>query len=856
MAKVAETMIKSGKHAFTSFVAALMLLVAAGTSSGAPSPRGAGVFVRVSLLAPGDRPWRVQVIAQMPGGKSKRLFAGKAIAENVKAAELLQPGQSTPWVDLSDAHSSEGATIRFLFETTPALEHAGVKAKIDVASGANDAAILRTITDHDPGNIISVRIPKDPSKDKARILSIREDAQRRLDEIKAFNLPDGPRPQKIWCMTGFRSNGEFYTDPEIAKIDFEIARRLGMNGYWEQNGGQPGALRDMARSAGMNRSTVYWRSVESPPRDSKLGGAVHADWNALDTFFDKVYHDSISGTRERHPAGMPEVIADLMDEPAGMTFDGPEYAREFDDYLQRQSLAPSFFGKNSWDEVKPIRLGWREFFKTRDALNLKDEPARRLFYWSARFWNHSTARLYALATRKVEKYAPGTGTRVNFGPPWVYDYGTLPRGIDAFEFGRLRSVTLGFNEDWVGKGNPRVPLEINTLLMDWSRAAARPNTPQLGCYITRDSDRATVKLRTFACLAREAKIFDFYYYGPAYTFFDHWSDNASMVRGVAELTRDLGAVDDLLAQGRAPKAEVALLYSQSWPVWKADDTEQIEQVMAYVALLHAGIPVDIVSDAEIADGRFAARQYKCLYVVNESIPTAAATEIDRWVRAGGHLWASGWAGMKDEYNTPTDRWNDLLFLKSRSWTPTGDLKRLGQAIEPADWKRQHFGRDVAIELIDPPTIVPPDGTTHEHHAYDHGHGKGVVEVVPYTAGLDYMDGAKEKSATLAKATLFPEDLRRKIYTEFAFASGVHPPAVTSVNQVLAWPLWTQHKGVILLANYTGEPSDQVVVKFISPLPISKASALHAGALKLIHSDSDHFEITLPMKDVTDIITLE
>ena len=83
---------------------------------------------------------------------------------------------------------------------------------------------------------------------------------------------------------------------------------------------------------------------------------------------------------------------------------------------------------------------------------------------------------------------PGVGTRVNFGPPWWYDYGTLPRGIDAFAFGKLRGVSLGFNEDWCGNGNPRVPMELNTLLIDWSRAAARPAEPLLGCYITRDAN--------------------------------------------------------------------------------------------------------------------------------------------------------------------------------------------------------------------------------------------------------------------------------------------------------------------------------------------------------------------------------
>lgn len=829
----------------------LIGVIASGISSAAPAP----LFVRVSLLEP-DRAWRVHLVAQLPGGKSISHFAGRTVADKAKDARLLPANQATGWIDLSDSLSSQGATIRFLFETDPPLEHAGVEAKIEVASAADEKALLRSMTDHDPGNIISIRIPGGPAKDKGRILSIREDAQRRLDEIKALDLPDGPRPRKIWCMIGFRSNGDFYTDPAISQIDFEIARRLGMNGYWDQGGGQPGELRAMARAAGLNRSTVYWRNVETPPRDKDLGGAVRADWPGLDNFFDKSYRDAIASTRKHHAGGMPEVIADLMDEPAGMNFAGTEYERQFADYLQEQHLSPGFFGKGSWEDVKPILLGWREFFPARARLDLKDEDARRLFYWSAKYWNYSTARLYAIATRKVEKYAPDTPTRVNFGPPWWYDYGTLPRGIDAFEFGRLRSITLGFNEDWVGQGNARVPLEMNTLLIDWSRAAARPNTPLLGSYITRDSDRATVKLRTFAALAREAKIFDFYYYGPAYTFFDHWSDNFPMVQGVAELTRDIGAVDEILWQGRAPRAEVALLYSQSWPVWKNDDTEQIDQMMAYVALLHAGIPVDIVSDTEIADGRFAARYYKCLYVANESIPTAAAGAIGQWVKNGGHLWASGWAGMSDEYNTPNGRWDEMLGIKSRSWKPAGDLKRLGEEIKPADWKRAHFKRDVAVELADATAAAIADETPHPHQAYTHGYGRGVVQVVPYTAGEDYMSAAIEKPASLAKATLFPDDIRRKIYSEFALAAGAAPPATTSINQILAWPLWTEHNGVLLLANYTGEPLENVVVKFISPLPITKATALHAGPLRLSHPDADHFEITLRMKDVTDIVTLE
>ena len=435
---------------------------------------------------------------------------------------------------------------------------------------------------------------------------------------------------------------------------------------------------------------MYWRSVESLPRDKD--GMVRLDYDALGSFIDRVYRQDIDRTRKAHPYGVPQAIVDLMDEPAGAAFGGPEYEQSFRLFCRENRLTSDFFGKASWEQVKPPRFNWWTYFKDRAAIDCSDLHARRLWYWVLRHWDHATARMYALATRKVQQYAGDVaiGTRVNFGPPWFYDYGTLPRGIDIFEFGKLKGVTLGFNEDWIGLGSPRLPLEINTLLMDWSRAAARPDEPLMGCYITRDADRAAVKLRTFACLARNAKVFDFYYYGPTYTHFDPWSDNSSMVQGVGELLRDIGQVDDILWEARPPNAEVAILYSKSWPVWKEDDTEQVEQTMAYLALLHAGIPVDIVSDEQVVDGWLDKGKYKALYVVNESIPAAALAAIEKWVEGGGHLWASGWAGMKDEYNTPTDAWDKMLGEKERSWKVTGDTKRLGQVLQPADWMRPVF----------------------------------------------------------------------------------------------------------------------------------------------------------------------
>ena len=186
------------------------------------------------------------------------------------------------WIELTSLLGSGVPSVCFLFETQPELGGRGVEARFEVATAANEAAIVRTITEHDPGNVIALRLPAHPARDRKCLLSIREDTERRLAEVRALNLPDGPLPRRIWCLTGFRSNGQFYTDPAIAQMDFDIIRMLGLNGFWEQNGGQPGDLRKLAASHGLDRSTVYWRSVETPPREPRLNGAVPLKWDSLE----------------------------------------------------------------------------------------------------------------------------------------------------------------------------------------------------------------------------------------------------------------------------------------------------------------------------------------------------------------------------------------------------------------------------------------------------------------------------------------------------------------------------------------------------------------------------------------------
>jgi hypothetical protein len=131
----------------------LAMLVAAEVFGAAPP----GVFVRVALLSPREAPWRMHIVAHHPGGKQTELFAGKNSAAAVAQAGWISAPRSD-WIELTFLLGQGVPSVRFLFETQPALGVGGVEARFEVATAAGEAAIVRTMTEHDPGNVIALRV--------------------------------------------------------------------------------------------------------------------------------------------------------------------------------------------------------------------------------------------------------------------------------------------------------------------------------------------------------------------------------------------------------------------------------------------------------------------------------------------------------------------------------------------------------------------------------------------------------------------------------------------------------------------------------------------------------------------------
>src|SRR5262249_11006854 len=139
---------------------------------------------------------------------------------------------------------------------------------------------------------------------------------------------------------------------------------------------------------------------------------------------------------------------------------------------------------------------------------------------------------------------------------------------------------------------------------------------------------------------------------------------------IRDVTYEIGAVDDLIADGRMRGASVALLLSESTDAWdritpgvadglqpdNPDDFPSIaynlERKCIWSALRHAQIPADVVIEDDLADGSLS--RYRVLFLAADRLSRAAATGLATWVRDGGLLISTAGGGFLDEYGEPLD----------------------------------------------------------------------------------------------------------------------------------------------------------------------------------------------------------
>lgn len=518
-------------------------------------------------------------------------------------------------------------------------------------------------------------------------------------------------------------------------------------------------------------------------------GFVPYDENASRTQFATFYKQYFT-TGEGKESTPRMSIFQLADEPAEVTPDPQAALPGFRAWLADKGLKPDLFGKDSWDAVEML-------------LSAPQTPEqKRLFYWSRKYQDFLTPKMFAIAADAVRASGPNPEVQsyVALSGHSLYFGNQLP--LDMFQLAQSPGLMPGIS-DWMtgGSWNWDSHQAVAFSVAPFNGGARRYGAdfgktplsfPMMHCV-------APSLFRAYTQLANQCKFISYYNYGPDYEATEGFWSQSECGDAVQHVNNQAARMDDILGPGTMRPSRVAMLYATSqdiwWPAWPFADKRA-----TFLALSHDYYQPDLVSEEQIAAGALA--HYDSLYVLDSVVPTAAQKAIEAWVKAGGLLWACDDAAANNEYAEPHDLLERL-----------GGLKR-DYSVAP---KVATQVVTVEGENTFPPHEVPVRGRSNEairlavfkwdgariRATYSDGHpawaekkvGSGTVVYVGHRCGLSYAAGAGNRGPF----KVWPSERRCFIVRPLEEAQ-IDRELVVSKPLVMTMPISTAAGTVIILYN--------------------------------------------------------
>lgn len=551
-----------------------------------------------------------------------------------------------------------------------------------------------------------------------------------------------------------------------------------------------------------------------------------------------------------------------------LTMKPEEQDQRFRTYLKNRGFDPLELMADADREKAKTLLREEQWQFVHVLPALPDKPKQ--FYESAVFRYNLWYEELAAQRRKIEAANPGKKvlTGANFSPH-MNVWPDVRQWVDPF---RHNAMTMSWTEDWWWQLPETSPQGYGFLLSAFRLAHTYHGAPTQ-FYVMPFKGQSTANFRRMnaLALAQGTKIFNHFVTGDqvlsTHDYIDY-SRSPEMYRTIHEVIREIGAVEKRLYPAMPRKAQVAILLSRAGDTWDTEDlggaghlydaqynVNNEERKSLYLALRHAQIPVDVITDADIAEGKLA--PYKVLYVVGSEMLAAAAEPLKAWVAAGGVLYATGGGGLLDEYHRPL---NTLLpmygitgqelvrksrHIRPRSMLPTAeplDTLTLQPIINNATSRPvpdlQNSVRQMPAlwyrETLQPVTGAHAWGRYNDNSAgvVFNRFGKGRTMYVGILAGLAYVRPAQTSSSQILP-TAFPEDVRNFITTPVRLA-GVIPPVRASQPLVEA-QLMEGHGGrrgtmehSLVLINWSDQPVQDLVIQFPGLKNLKRVRSLRAA----------------------------
>ena len=802
---------------------------------------GAQTFVRVTLGDGYEKPAYIHIFADhshAPWYQHYSLSRAGAIAGTGPAkTDLLKSGESTPWCNLTPMiYQDSGAMLTITARHTYTQQAERMRATFEFATAPDEKSVVRTIrADFQPSGS-AIFLP--PNLLTAENLALLKTAQEIADETG--KLADA----HPWPTHGRK--------PE--RFPFFVTAAMGQDLF----------RRDAALDARERKTLAYFGFTDE--RHPSIGGV----WNMLNGSYcqpdlEKMKtHAAARAAEFKKDGGKVEdiVFCELTDEPTGQPLElmakDAAYQEHFRAWLKTLSLAPTDLLVADWDAVKTVTEAQRDEF-----------PA--LYYFSQRFRTRALGDFMATQRRILEPaYGRTLPTLANFSDGAVYGANFCVQGVDYFELLDAPEQNAIWGEDW---SNGASTYQCASFNVDLMRGAARERGQVIGHHLIAHAGRRPwdVKLKATSELARGVKMLNSYCYGPSWATHEggpYWRSHVWQAKpetwtANASLTREVGAVEDMLLTAMPARAKVALLYSSSSDAWTIGSNLAygFDRMHTWLALTHAQVPVDIVSEQQAAKGQLDG--CAVCYLTGPNLTRAAAEKLKQWVKSGGTLWLTAGAASRDEYNRPLHTLDDLLpatrgeVAELQKQVSSGRTLRLLAAKDEAAWS----GGSASVLSVKQP-LTPREGATVLAKFKDGSPAvvrAGRVYCAGFLPALDYIKRAldarfalEEKAADTALLARsanpweVPAALRDFILTPVRDA-GVVLPIECSAPLVDA-VLMTHDSGVLIpLANYTNQPIASLSLKVNVPRLIARVESAARGAIEFKQTPQ-RVEFSLPLEN--------
>ncbi len=568
---------------------------------------------------------------------------------SILTPELL-PGNPSPWVNLSRMGSGDGdVQMTLTLQPEPAMS----KYTLEFATAPREDAILKRVDRAGAGARITLSLPPALTRDQLPGADF-DLAKARADLIpKLPVITFGQRPKLFPMMADAR------VSPPAQVWEDQVLAYCGINA-------RTGLLTARDIENGFVLSRLY-NSVFYPGP----GGLGDPD-------ISKITQDITTASESVRQSPNADRIRQLkLIDEAGPSPLSVMAANELTQALFKQWMAQSKNDPFTAADRKKLAASGRSPESVTQLTADRDCEFPGMYYFSQRYRAWSIVAYFLKTTEIVHQHYPSNALSTqNFSDGAVYGANMYLQGNDYFDYFKNKALDLAMSEDWTNAGATRQLCGWNVALL---RSATKYHNQPIHMYDIAYSSRrpVEVKLKAMSNIAQGAKLLNIYAYSPRYTGEAGWSEVPTMLPAVAELSREIGAAEQLLIDAMPVPAQTAIIYSIPTDIWSVghDSSAGFERMYTYLALRHAQVAVDVISD-EDARGSWLQGK-KVAYLFGEQFDPAGVPTLTKWVQEGGTLVLGAGAASRDQFNQPSDALDQALNIKRnplrRLWEGRGGL---------------------------------------------------------------------------------------------------------------------------------------------------------------------------------------